>query len=298
MAQLIWVPATAPESRVRVSIRDFLKTVVFSAFLAKFQRISVHFSAFLCKVFALNFLKNQRTSAHFFHIFFRKFLDPGSDFKRSQVTITGFYSQLCETNRWIPFAHENYEIMKRFLFGYENVIPVPKLKCKSVLRQSSQLQLQFNADSVHFLANCRRPILQIVRPILQFVKPESPFFRAKNSTSDLYLSFRTPDVQFYDTLRLNWFASEAFACHFELLLYAWKARKRSQILELSSIGLHLDFGTSFGQSMVNHNSGDRPYKTIEIKKKTSYPAPPTVDLSTWVINDSYLPYVHIDVLIE
>ena len=44
--------------------------MVFSAFLANFQRILAHFSAFLCKVFVLNFLKNQRISAHFF-------LDPG-----------------------------------------------------------------------------------------------------------------------------------------------------------------------------------------------------------------------------
>ena len=47
----------------------------FSAIFTKFQRISAHFSAFLCKVFALNFLKNQRISAHFLHNF-RKISGP------------------------------------------------------------------------------------------------------------------------------------------------------------------------------------------------------------------------------
>ena len=47
----------------------FLKTQWFSArFL---QSFSAHFSAFLCEVFALNFLKNQRISAHFLHKFSR-----------------------------------------------------------------------------------------------------------------------------------------------------------------------------------------------------------------------------------
>ena len=64
-----WVKAAAPGSMVRLSVIVFFfeNSVVFSAFLAKFQRISADFSTFLCKVFALNVLKNQRLSAHFLH---------------------------------------------------------------------------------------------------------------------------------------------------------------------------------------------------------------------------------------
>ena len=40
-------------------------------FLARFQRISAFFSAFLCNVFAAKFLKNQLISAYFLHNFSR-----------------------------------------------------------------------------------------------------------------------------------------------------------------------------------------------------------------------------------
>ena len=42
---------------------------LFSAFLTKFQHFSAHISALLCKVFALNFLKIERVSAHFLYNF-------------------------------------------------------------------------------------------------------------------------------------------------------------------------------------------------------------------------------------
>ena len=59
----------------------------FSAFLAKFQRISLHFSALLCKVFALNFWKNQRISAHFLHNF-RKISRPGKESTKTDSWLT------------------------------------------------------------------------------------------------------------------------------------------------------------------------------------------------------------------
>ena len=46
---------------------------IFSAFLAKFQRISAHFSAILCKVFCAEYFEK---SAHFLHKF-RKISRPG-----------------------------------------------------------------------------------------------------------------------------------------------------------------------------------------------------------------------------
>ena len=48
----------------------------FSAFLTKFQHFSAHISELLFKVFALNFLKIERISAHFLHNIW-KFYRPG-----------------------------------------------------------------------------------------------------------------------------------------------------------------------------------------------------------------------------
>ena len=64
----------ASERKTRAELFEI--SADFIAFLTNFQHFSVHISALLCKVFALNSLKIERNSAHFVHNFW-KFSRPG-----------------------------------------------------------------------------------------------------------------------------------------------------------------------------------------------------------------------------